>query len=133
MDYKAEEGFVRSFIVKNRRERVLYELTTPKKRYDGISRFCHEAVELLDPARIAMEGEDLELRPEFRAFVRKHDEICLVLSLEYYPENLLMSFEDAVELAVMSMDAVLILGDGFAVVFGEPYVAGRGKYLMTDK
>lgn len=64
-DYTAERRFVQSFIRKNRRERVLFELTTPEKRYDGVSRFCHQAEELLDPTKIAMQGEDLDRRPEF--------------------------------------------------------------------
>lgn len=41
MDYSAEKHFVQTFIRRNRRERLLYELTTPKKRMDGVSRFCH--------------------------------------------------------------------------------------------
>lgn len=40
MDYSAERHFVRTFIRKNRRERLLYELTTPKKRVDGAAAFA---------------------------------------------------------------------------------------------
>ena len=36
MDYSAEQLFVNSFIRKKRRERLLYELTTSGKRYDGM-------------------------------------------------------------------------------------------------
>ena len=60
MDYSIEERFVKAFIRKSHRERLLYELTTPKKRYAGVSRFCHHAKDLLDPSKILMEGEDLE-------------------------------------------------------------------------
>ena len=132
MDYAVEERFVRSFIKKNRRERLLYELTTPKKRYDGISRFCHQADAFLDPDKVAMEGEDLECRAEFRDFIKKHDEPCLVLSPVYYPDDPVLQLEDAVEQASLAPDAVLILGNGFAIVFGEPYRGGRGKYLLTE-
>ena len=65
MEYLNERYFVQTFIRKDRRERLLYELTTPGKRYDGISRFCHQAKGLLDPAKIIMEGEDLDRHPEF--------------------------------------------------------------------
>ena len=132
MDYSAEERFVRSFIRKNRRERLLYELTTPKKRYDGISRFCHQADDFLDPAKIYIKGEDLERRSEFKAFVKKHDEPCLVLSPELYPDEPCVYFSAAADWAASSLDAVLILGNGFAVVFGEPSVGGRGKYLLVE-
>ena len=133
MDYSAEEHFVRTFIRKNRRERLLHELTTPKKRMDGVSRFCHQAGEFLDPDKILLEGEDLERRPEFAQFVERHDELCLVLSLDFWPDEQFLPLKDAVVQAVISLDAVLILGSTFAVVFGEPMKGGRGKYLLSEE
>ena len=131
MDYSAEIRFVQSFIRKNRRERLLYELTTPEKRYDGVSRFCHQARDFLDPGKIFMEGEDLDRRPGFARFVRQHDELCLVLSPEFWLDEQFLPLADAVKQAVVSLDAVLILGSTFAVVFGEPMKGGRGKFLMS--
>ena len=39
---------------------------------------------------------------------------------------------EAVEMAVTSLDAFLVLGDGFAIVFGEPVKGGREKYLVVE-
>ena len=133
IDYSNEQHFVQSFIRKNRRERLLYELSTPEKRYDGVSRFCHQAKELLDPSKIIMEGEDLDRRPEFDCFVRQHDEICFVLSPEFYTDEQFLPLRDAVHKAIISLDAVIIMGSTFAVVFGEPVKGGRGKYLLSEK
>ena len=133
IDYSNEQHFVQSFIRKNRRERLLYELSTPEKRYDGVSRFCHQAEELLEPSRIIMEGEDLDRRPEFDSFVRQHDEICFVLSPEFYTDEQFLPLRDAVHRAIISLDAVIIMGSTFAVVFGEPVKGGRGKYLLSEK
>ena len=133
MDYSFEQHFVQAFIRKNRRERLLHELTTPEKRYDGISRFCHQAEDLLDPSGIIMEGEDLDRRPEFERFVQQHDEMCCVLSPAFSAEGQLLPLREAVREAVYSPDAVLILGSTFAVVFGEPMKGGRGKYLLSEK
>ena len=133
MDYSAETHFVQTFIRKNRRERLLYELTTPEKRYDGVSRFCHQARELLDPAKIVMEGEDLNRRSEFERFVRQHNELCFVLSPEFWLDEQFLPLADAVAQAAVSLDAVLILGSTFAVVFGEPMKGGRGKYLLSEE
>ena len=132
VDYSAEQHFVQSFIRKNRRERLLYELTTPEKRYDGVSRFCHQARDFLDPARIVMEGEDLERRSEFERFVRQHDELCLTLSPDFWMDEQFLPLQDAVRQAAVCPDAVLILGSSFAVVFGEPMKGGRGKYLLSE-
>lgn len=133
MNNEIEKHFVDTFIRKNRRERLLYELTTLEKRYDGVSRFCHQAEELLEPTRITMSGEDLDRRPEFERFIRQHDELVLVLSPDFYMDEQFLPLKDAVHQAVISLDAVLIVGSTFAIVFGEPMKGGRGKFLMSEK
>ena len=132
MDDSYEQHFVRSFIRKERRERLLYELTTPKKRYDGVSRFCHQAREFLDPAKIVMAGEDMDRDPAFARFVQAHDELCLVLSPDSFVDGQFLPLKDAVRQAVSCFDAVLIIGSTFAVVFGEVMKGGRGKYLLSE-
>ena len=133
MNYSNERHFVQAFIRKNRRERLIYELTTPEKRYDGISRFCHQARELLDLSKIIMEGEDLESRPEFKRFVQQHNETCFVLSPDSFLDEQILPLKDAVHQAILCPDAVLIIGSTFAVVFGEPMKGGRGKFLLSEK
>ncbi len=132
MDYSNEQHFVQAFIRKNRRDRLLYELTTPEKRYEGVSRFCHRAKDLLEPSKIIMEGEDINRRPEFEQFVRQHDEICFVLSPDFYMDEQFLPFRDAVDQAIICLDAILIIGSSFAVVFGEPMKGGRGKFLLSE-
>ena len=133
MDRSIEEHFVHTFIRKNRRERLLHELTTPGKRYRGIDRFSHQAREMLDPGRIVMEGEDLERRPEFGRFVREHDELCHVLSTDFRTAAPAVPLKDAVRMAEMSAGAVLILGSTFAVVFAEFAQSGRDKFILSEE
>ncbi len=133
MDYTAEHEFVRSFVRKNRRDRLLHELTTPQKRYAGLSRFCHHAEQLLDPAKTVMNGEDMDRRPEFRQFVREHAGDCFVMSPDPWMDGRTLPLKEAVDGAVICPDAVVIAGKGFAVVFGEPMKGGRGKYLLSGK
>jgi len=128
-----EERFVNLFIRKSRRERLLHELSTPAKRSDGLSRFCHNAGELLDPAGILLEGEDLERSPAFASFARAHGGPCLFLSPDLSPYGTPMTLQEAVSQAVSCFDAVLILGNSFALVFGEVSKGGRGKYLLAEK
>ena len=110
----------------------MFELTTPKKRYAGLDRFCHQASELIDPAKIYLEGDDLDRRPEFKDFCKKHPGICRVLSPEFYWDEIAVPLDEAVEMAIMSLDAFLVLGDGFAIIFGEPVKGGREKYLVVE-
>lgn len=125
--------FVQSFVRKERRERLLYELTRPEKRAAGLDRFCHQSRALLDPRMIRMEGEGLERRAEFRRFVETRGESCLVLSPDPYLNGLLLPLERAVALAAIGCDAALILGNDFAVVFGEAVKGGRDKLLLTEE
>ena len=133
MGYSSEKHFVHSFVRKGRQERLLYELTTPEKRYDGISRFCHRAEELLDPAKIVLKGKDMDRRPEFEQFVREHDEPCFVLSPDSRMDGRYLPTKEAVSQAALCLDAVLIIGSTFAIAFGEPEKSGREKYLLSGK
>ena len=132
MDYSAEERFIKNYIKKRYRERLLSELTTPKKRHTGLDRFCHQTSDLIDPAKIYLEGDDLERLPEFKEFCKKHQSLCRVLSPEFYWEETEVSLDEAVKMATMSLDAFLVPGDGFAIVFGEPVKGGREKYLVVE-
>ena len=133
MDELSEQYFVQTFIRKSRRERLLFELMTPRKRYDGISRFCHQAEEVLDHSKIFMSGEDIDRLPEFKRFVRTHDEICYILSPDGFVDGQSVPLKDAVQMAVMCPDAVVIIGSSFAIIFGEPAKVGRGKYLLSGQ
>ena len=131
MDYSVEERFASRYIRKNRRERMLFELTTPDKRFEGLDRFCHHASELLNPERIRMEGEDLERSAGFLEFLRGQVGKCHILSPDYSLDGLELPLKEAMEKAVSCFDAVIIVGNGFAVVFGEVMKGGRGKYLLV--
>ena len=133
MDYTNEQRFVQMFVRKSRRKRLLHELTTPEKRYDGVSRFCHQAEELIDPSKIVMEGDGMTRRPEFERFIKQHDEICFVMSPDSFVDEQQLPLKDAVREAVLCPDAVLIVGSTFAVVFGEPMKGGRGVFLLSEK
>ncbi len=131
MNDAAEKHFVQTFIRKSRRERLFHELTTPSKRYDGVSRFCHQARELLDPSKIIMEGDGVGRGPEFDRFVRRHDEICFVLSPDFSMDGRFLPLEAAISEAMMSPDAALIMGSTFSVVFGEAVKGGRDRFLLS--
>lgn len=134
MDYSAEERFVRSFVVRERQERLLYELTRPKKRYDGLSRFCHTAELLLDKRRILLSGTDLYRQEAFCSFLARHGGECRILSPDPQLDGAITAdARQAVSLARQSMDAAIILGEHFAVVQSEIMRAGQEKYLLCDE
>ena len=131
MDYSAETLFVESYIKKDRQKRMLYELTTPKKRYEGLDRFCHNSSKLIDHNKVLLEGDDLERQPEFFKFIKEHRENCLILSPDSFIDGLSMALPLALKAADESFDAVIVLGDGYCLVYGEAEKGGREKYLMV--
>ena len=133
MDASIEKRFVKSFIRKKNQERLLYELTTPRKRYAGVSRFCHQAGDLLDSSKIFMEGDDLDRCSDFKRFVQSRSEVCYVMSPDPWLDTQRLPFSQAVERAAICCDAVLIIGEDFAVVFTEPMKGGREKYLLAER
>jgi hypothetical protein len=79
-----------------------------------------------------MQGEGMCLRPEFKDYVSRHDEMCFVLSPDYYMDERYMTLKDAVGQALVCFDAVIIMGSTFAVVFGEDMKGGREQYLLSE-
>ena len=131
MDYRAERFFVSTFIRKDRRERLLLQLTSPSRRYEGISRFCHQAADLIDPSKILFKGKDLERQKAFTDFANGHNETCLCLSPDPCLHERILPFEKAPGLAFMGCDAALIIGSSFAIVVGEAVKGGREKFLLS--
>lgn len=56
MNKVIEENFVNSYVIKNKRERLLFELWG-KKRRDGIGRFSHRADNHIDDSKIRLKGQ----------------------------------------------------------------------------
>ena len=126
--HELEQRFIHTFIKKSRQERLLFEFSHPKKRYRALSRFCHNAADLLEPKRIMISGTDLERQEAFLHFVETHSDICLMISPSMNETEL--PFPDAVATAFCLTDASIIIGPSYALVCAEPERGGQEKYLL---
>ena len=63
--------------------------------------------------------------------MKTHNGPCTVMSPDPGVDGLELPLKEAVEAAVMSFDAVIILGKDYAVVFGESGPGEREKYLLS--
>ena len=129
MAYEDEQRFVRQFIREEKRERLIYELTSPKKRIRGLNRFCHQAGEFIDPSKVKLQGSNIESGKDFELFVGSHNEICRVISADLWIDGH-FPLSDAVLQAEKCFDAVMIIGSDFALVYTEAMKGGRDKYLL---
>ena len=130
--FEAETLFTERYIRKERRKRLLFELTNEKKRYEGLDRCSHESESLLDPRKIIMKDPGLSYRPEFKAFVSDHDEPVKILSTDGALDGRNVLFSEATELAALSFEPVILLGNGFAYVKAEPEKGGTPQYLLSE-
>ena len=78
-----------------------------------------------------MQGEDLDRSEGFRRFAAERGGPCLILSPDPWLDGERLPLAEAAEKAAVGTDAAVILGSGYAVVFGESMKGGRGKYLLA--
>ena len=119
MNKEAEEYFVRNFIVKEKRERLLFELSG-KKRRDGIGRFCHSAEDLLIADRIGFSGK--LPRSEIESLLTRYGDInrCFIISYDKAADGKCCGLEEALD---------LVLGGGMAAVI----ISGSAAFIETEQ
>ncbi|MBR4471262.1 MAG: hypothetical protein IKS54_08150 [Erysipelotrichaceae bacterium] len=128
-----EKYFIETFIAKDRQERLLYEFSHEKKRYKGLDRFSHQSKQLLDPKKIIAEGIDLFDQKVFLDHLKKHkDEEVYIASTDAYYDGMSLSLEEAIRESALFMEAVIIIGKGYAIVIGEAMKGGSDKYLLAE-
>lgn len=133
-----EERFARVFVRRERRDRLLCELTNPKKRYRGLDRFCHTAGELLNPAKVLASSADATWEQDLAAFTRAHAKTAgTILSPDAEIDGLALAFADAVAVTAASSDAAIVVGgaegDAFAYVQAEAYLGPRDRWLLAER
>ena len=129
-----EKYFIETFIAKDRQERIFHELSHEKKRYKGLDRFCHQSESLLDPKKILSKGRDLFDQKEFLDLVKKHkDEDTEIISPDPYYDGMNLSLEDAIRESLFCMDALIVIGKGYAIVICEAMKGGSDKYLLVEQ
>ena len=128
MNKVIEENFVNSYIMKNKRERLLFELWG-KKRSHGIGRFSHCTDNLIDDSKIKLKGQYIskDLR-DIIATTNCHK--CYVIS--YFEEFDGKEFNKDEILDLMlgcGMPSIAIFDD-FAIIETEQAQGPAIKFLL---
>ena len=124
--------FVLAFVKKGRQERLLTELFHPKKRYRGLSCFCHNAKDLLRSDCILYEGTDLSKYPDLPLILKKEKKLTLFSCDPAFDEEVLDS-EEALKVAFYCQDMLIMMGREYAIVYEEVYTKGQTKYVLKKK
>lgn len=116
MNSQKEQVFVEKYINKRYKERLQFELSSKKKRRDGLDRFSHDTELLIDDKKLSFKT-DAPTQSLFSTWFGKSTDVY-VLS-DKYIDGKQMSIADAYEYAVNEYCAVVICGDGCAVIKSE--------------
>ncbi len=131
MENLIEKRFIDNFIKKNKRERVLYELSNPRKRKDAIGRFCHNTLEMIDEKKIIYCGKHITIE-ELKKFINDSSkgEMCYVISWDEEFDGKSVKPSVALEHMISSGMAVVIIFTRLIIIKEEQEVGAPIKYVL---
>lgn len=134
MNNNYEKCFVERFIRKDRRERLLYELSNTKKRKDALSRFCHNALEIIDKSKMVYAGEALE-RNDLKKYIEKYakGEVCYVMSWVKEFDGKNITTDIALEHINSCGMVVILVFKNMLIIKEEQSVGTANEYILYDK
>lgn len=133
MDNEIEKKFVQQFIIKNIRERLLFELSG-KKRPNGIGRFCHNADDLLIKEKIILSGNEL-FHDEIIKTAEKYNSSKQWYIIAYDPilDKKSCKLSEALNLVLGNGMAAIIVSDNMAVIETEQCSGTPMRYICYSK
>lgn len=133
MNSEYENIFTEQFIVKERRERIRFELGG-KKRRDALSRFCHNSEDFLIMNRVIYSGNDISPNALIKlAEENCKSKLCYIMAYNNDIDGIVCGIEEAVDKAVGNGMAAIIISDGFAIVETEQCLGSAQKYVLSLK
>ena len=130
MNNEIEKKFIQQFIIKNKQDRLLFELSG-KKRQNGIGRFCHNADDYLIKDKIKLSGNKLYY-DEIIEIAEKYCSSKQWYIIAYNPalDKKLCSLSDALDLVLGNGMAAVIAADNMAIVETEQYMGTPMRYVL---
>lgn len=123
-----EEKFVNTYIVKDKRQRLLFELQG-KKRAEAIGRFCHGADVLLMASKIKLQGQYIFAEIQNRITLSK-SKTCYVISFFEDLDGKEFEKQQVTDTVIGAGMPSIIVFDDFAVVETEQELGPAMKYIL---
>ena len=130
MDKAIEEKFVKNFIMKEKRERILYELFSPEKREQVI----HRLYQALDKKYKILEDDKIRDEELFSFVKRLYDvnKNCYVIA-DSVDDGTLLPFKVAFEHMVADCADYAILCGENTVIMKEEFYSGSAFKIVLHK
>lgn len=125
-----EEKFIRQFIIKEKRDRLFYELNG-KKRQHGIGRFCHNAQKLLINKMVIASGDDI-FPDMITSMVEKYNVTGNWYIIAYNQELDRKTFplQEALQHTLENGMAAILISDTMAIVETEQCDGTPARYIL---
>ncbi|PEL48040.1 hypothetical protein CN605_05670 [Bacillus toyonensis] len=134
MDKEYEEAFVKIFFSKNLRDRVLFELFSPKKRRDALWRLNHNYNVALNEKYIVSITQRIANTDELLQLLKNHGakDSCYVMSLNENVDGKHLPLHIAVEkIAFYGLSSIIsCVPDKLAYFQAEQDYGSRERYLL---
>ena len=122
-----EKIFVENFIDKEYRERIIYELSSNKKREKALSRLSHDAINILYRERIIIQSCQL-LYDDIKNYMRGSEK-CYLLGGNI--DQSIMRLKDCFNECMNNpLSVVIICDNGLVIVKEELTIGPPTKYVM---
>lgn len=128
MNFALEEQFVTNYINKEYKDRLLFELNSNKKRENALSRFSHNAKDLLKKGKIQLTLTSFE-QAKLQSFLKETD--YYVISAIHL-DGVTMTKSQVLTYLDESFGPVIVCGANIAIVKKE-YEVGTDNYFLLNK
>ena len=129
MTSKLDYNVIAEFLSSSTRERIIYELSSPKKRTKALERLSHNAESIIRTEYLYYKGNVIHdaIRLEIKNSVLE----CIVLSLEYQ-QGKKMSIEEALSYLLNECDFSIIVDKNWLIIKHE-HEGGKGLFYVLRK
>ena len=133
MDNKKENIFIRTFIAKNKRNRMEYELKNSQKRNVAIHRFAHRAEDHILENKIYFYGKNLifnECLLNIEGFCKPSKVYVLCNSDDI--DGTYLDYKEAMELDNRYAPYILLVNNNIACIVTEPMSGSYNRYILRN-
>ncbi len=120
---------IAEFLSFSSRERIIYELSSPKKRLKALERFSHNVDSVINPECICFKGKVIS--DAIKSEIKNSAAECVVLSLEHQ-QGKKMIIEDALEYLSYECTVVIVVIGNWLILKPE-YEGGEGLLYVLKK
>lgn len=100
MNEQKEILFCKNFVIKEKRERILYELQTPKKRKHALTLFSHKAEKIIKPSIIFAKSYCSNVL----------DIVCLIKKVSFSEQGYMITIDKKTDQKSFHLNQVVYLG-----------------------